>query len=95
MNSTEKNFESEFEIKIDNNMNGKELKLVIQKLSISIWNRLCEENKNQQMKIHQDQNMQLAQRLYVLTSIHVFRFDRDATSQINHSDYKINETFLH
>ena len=46
MNSTEKNFESEFEIKIDNSMNGKELKLVIQKLSISIWNRLCEENKN-------------------------------------------------
>ena len=64
MNSTEKNFESDFEIKIDNNMNGKELKLVIQKLSISIWNRLYEENKNQQMKIYQDKNTQLAHQLY-------------------------------
>jgi hypothetical protein len=47
--SEEKCFHSEFEIKIDNNMIGKDLKFVMQKLSISIWNKLYREtvNKNQ------------------------------------------------
>lgn len=41
------NFEANFEIKIDQKMNGKELKMLIQKLSISIWNQLCKEAKKQ------------------------------------------------
>lgn len=49
MNSKEddKSFESEFEIKIDQNLDGKELKTVLQKLSISVWNRLCDENQKE------------------------------------------------
>jgi hypothetical protein len=46
MNSQEdQRFESEFEIKVDNLMSSKELKVVLQKLSISIWNRLCRESQ--------------------------------------------------
>ena len=37
-------FESEFEIKVDIQTSSKELKIILQKLSISIWNRLCREN---------------------------------------------------
>ena len=49
MNSKEddKSFESEFEIKIDQQLTGKELKTVLQKLTISIWNRLCDENQKE------------------------------------------------
>ena len=47
----EKAFESEFEIKIDIGMNGRELKSVLQKLSISIWNRICRENQNPTLQI--------------------------------------------
>ena len=39
-------FAAEFEIKIDRKTKGKELKIVIQKLSISLWNRLCSEDKS-------------------------------------------------
>ena len=40
-------FQSDFEVKIDQKARGKDLKNVIQKLSISLWNRLCSEDKNQ------------------------------------------------
>ena len=43
-------FISDFDIKLDCNMNGRDLKKVIQKLAISIWNdliKLEENNKNQ------------------------------------------------
>jgi hypothetical protein len=50
----EKSFESEFEIKIINTLSGKELRTVLQKLSISIWNRLCRENSNQNMLLSQN-----------------------------------------
>ena len=44
MNSPDfRNFESKFELKIDRNMSGKDLKLMMQKVSIVIWNRLCKE----------------------------------------------------
>lgn len=52
----EKAFESEFEIKIDIGLNGRELKSVLQKLSISIWNRLCRENQNSTLLIPQGQD---------------------------------------
>lgn len=37
------NFESEFEIKIERHLSGKDLKEIMQKLSIQIWNRLCQD----------------------------------------------------
>ena len=46
MDSKDQSFESEFEIKVDIQTSSKELKIVLQKLSISIWNRLCRENQN-------------------------------------------------
>lgn len=52
----EKAFESEFEIKIDIGMNGRELKSVLQKLSISIWNRLCRENQSPTLQLQHPQD---------------------------------------
>lgn len=40
-------FQSDFEVKIDQKTKGKELKMVIQKLSIALWNRLCSEDQHQ------------------------------------------------
>ena len=51
-------FISDFDIKSDCNMNGKDLKKVIQKLAISIWNdliKLEENNKNQNIMTHEEQ----------------------------------------
>jgi hypothetical protein len=54
MNSQdEQTFESEFEIKIENQTSSKELKIVLQKLCISIWNRLCRENQNLNFMINE------------------------------------------
>ena len=40
-----KNFQANFEIKVDINLDGKELKRLVQKLSISIWNKLSQEGQ--------------------------------------------------
>ena len=38
-------FQANFEIKVDINLDGKELKRLVQKLSISIWNKLSQEGQ--------------------------------------------------
>jgi hypothetical protein len=84
-------FDSEFDIKVDNQMSGKVLKTILQKLAISIWNKLCRENQNQQMMIQNspsDSNRhgssfqanqvakRITQRLFVLISMDIFRFEQ-------------------
>lgn len=52
-------FISDFDIKSDCNMNGRDLKKVIQKLAISIWNdliKLEESNKNQNLNNSHEEN---------------------------------------
>ena len=50
-------FKSDFEVKLDCNMNGKQLKRVLQKLCIKIWNRLNNDNKIDHDEVDLDQTI--------------------------------------
>lgn len=49
-------FQSDFEIKIDLQTRGKDLKMCIQKLSINLWNQLCNGDRNMHSAITDEKN---------------------------------------
>lgn len=79
-----KNFQSTFEIKVDMNLQGNELRMHIQKLVITMWNNLCLQNlkdndrgdrDRSSTNFFDDTNQKLKQQLFVLTQLDVFRFE--------------------
>lgn len=74
-----KNFQSTFEIKVDMNLQGNELRTHIQKIVITMWNNLCLQNTKENTERSSsnlfDDNRQ-KQQLFVLTQLDVFRFEK-------------------
>lgn len=86
-----RNFQSSFEIKVDGSISGGDLMTLLQKLSISIWNKLCREVLNDQKddegfsqsfvqqiakSQYSEQFKRHVAKLFVLTAMEVHRFDR-------------------
>lgn len=81
------NYEAKFEIKVDMNLSGRDLQIYIQKLVISIWNNLCQQNQlkekprmmyelsNEGSDEEADKREETNNnnKLYVLTQIEIFR----------------------
>lgn len=81
-----KDFEATFDFKIDQSMTGSELKTLIQKFTISIWNQLCKKvitdpgymqevkyQMHHSLFLSKDQHMIAPSRLFVLTEFDAYQ----------------------
>lgn len=74
-------FVTNFVVKVDVKWNGLEIKAIIQKLVLSIWNRLISETSSMTSQI----SKQMAEQLYVLSDLTIHRL---------HKRNAMNETML-
>ena len=72
MSTKENTYQCQFQIKVDFVLKGDTLKKVLQKLSLSIWNRLSKEKveRNNLENKEQDED-----KIYVMTNLDIFRYE--------------------
>lgn len=77
------NFEASMDIKMDFRMHGHDIKVVMQKLSLSIWNQLCKENYG----LHPGETMETS--MFALSRFQVYQCIKlDTNEQISITDIK-------